>query len=87
MTIAEVISTCPAPVANATGVANGLAWLAVAEAFALDAKPEDLCNRHTIINLSEIYFTNIKSDSTDYTAINDQLYKIKDLYSAIVTVG
>lgn len=86
MTIATLISSCPYPVANATGVTNGIEWLAEAEAFALASEPKDLPNRHTIINLSEIYFTNIKLDSTDYTSINNDLKHIKDLYSAVVAI-
>ena len=86
MNISTLISACPYPVADATGVGNGIAWLAEAEAFALASDPKDLPNRHTVINLSEIYFTNIKLDSTDYTSINNDLKHIKDLYSAVVAI-
>ena len=86
MDIATLIAACPYPVSDATGVGNAVAWLAEAEAFALASEPKDIPNRHTIINLSEIYFTNIKLSSVDYTSINNDLKHIKDLYSAVVAI-
>lgn len=86
MDISTIVSNCPYPVNNTVGVVNAISWLAVCEAFALNSEPTALPNRHTIINLSEIYFTNIKADSTDYGVINDNLIHIRDLYSAVISI-
>ena len=86
MTIATIISTCPAPVSDAAGVTTALEWMAVCEAFALEADTKDLAARHTIINLSEIYFSNIQLATTDYATLNNYLMHLKTLYEAQVTI-
>lgn len=86
MTISQIISTCPAPVSTSAGVTTALEWLAITEAFALAAESVDLPNRHTIINLSEIYFSDTKVATTEYDKLNNALMHIKTLYEAIVTI-
>ena len=81
--IAQIISSCPAPVSDASGVSSALAWLAITHAFALESAPTDLSNRDTIINMSNRYFNDIELLSTDYPDINNKLMHIKDLYLAI----
>lgn len=85
-TIASIISSCPAPVSDASGMATGRAWLALADVFAINAKQAELPNKNDIAAYSESFF--IKSEvKTTYTAdeyalMNNNLMHIKDMYTA-----
>ena len=84
MNIATLISTCPAPVSDATGITTGLTWLATCEAFCLSQDNNKVPNRHTIINQSEIYFLETPTGAMDnYSEFNDKLMHIKLLLSGV----
>ena len=82
VTVATLISTCPAPVSDATGVTNGLVWLATAEAFCQTQTNTQVPNRHTIINAAENYFFETPDAAmSDYSDFNDKMLHIKHLLS------
>ena len=87
MDIATLISQCPAPVANATGVSNALAWLALTAAYADENIGKDTHNYLPVKTDAYIYFNKIDSASTDYADINDDLYHVKDMLVAIQTLS
>ena len=91
VTVASLISTCPAPVSDANGIASAKTWLATCNVFALESKRNELCNKDAIANNSEIYLLAITYAATTPTAdelynVNDKLYHIKDLLSGWNTV-
>lgn len=83
VTVASLISTCPAPVSNATGVQNGVTWLALTAAFANDQMTTAKHDFQPIKSRSYTYFDLIKLSTTDYTDVNNKLYHVKDMLSAI----
>ena len=83
VTISSLISTCPAPVADATGVSNGLVWLALTAAYANDNMTTTKHDFQPIKSRAYTYFDLIKLSSTDYVDINNKLVHIKDMLSAI----
>ena len=84
VTVASLISTCPAPVADASGVTSGLTWLATAEAFCITQDDTKIPTKHTIINASEsIFFKTPDSALEDYSKFNDGLSHIKLLLSGV----
>ena len=76
VTVATLIAACPAPVADATGISNGMQWLADCNVFALESTRADLCNKDAIANNSEIYLMNIPTPGT--TPTTDELYNCND---------
>lgn len=86
VTVTTLISTCPAPVADATGVSNGLVWLALSAAFANDQMTTAQHDFQPIKSRAYTYFDLIKLSSTDYVDINNKLMHIKDMLSAINTL-
>ena len=86
VTISSLISTCPAPISDATGVSNAIGWLALANDFALAQDNKNLYNRHSIINYSLIYMNNINIGDTNYADINDKLMHIKYFLTAQQTM-
>jgi len=83
VTVTTLISTCPAPVADATGVSNGLVWLALTAAYANDNMTTSQHDFQPIKSRAYTYFDLIKLSSTDYGDINNKLMHIKDMLSAI----
>lgn len=83
VTVTTLISTCPAPVADATGVSNGLVWLALSAAYANDQMTTAQHDFQPIKSRAYTYFDLIKLSSTDYVDINNKLMHIKDMLSAI----
>ena len=83
VTVTTLISTCPAPVADATGVSNGLVWLALTAAYANDNMTTTQHDFQPIKSRAYTYFDLIKLSSTDYVDINNKLMHIKDMLSAI----
>ena len=83
VTISSLISTCPAPVADATGVSNGLVWLALTAAYANDNMTTTKHDFQPIKSRAYTYFDLIKLSSTDYADVNNKLYHVKDMLSAI----
>lgn len=86
VTVASLISTCPAPVSDASGITNAKTWLATCNVFALESTRQALCNKDAIANNSEIYLLDIPYANTTPTAeqlydVNDKLYHIKDMLS------
>lgn len=78
MTIATLISNCPAPVSDGTGVTNGLTWLATAEAFCMASTLVTIPNKHVIINAAEKYFFDTPNSAlNNYSEFNNQLTHIK----------
>ena len=83
VTLASLISTCPAPVSTSTGVQDGVTWLALSAAFANDNMTTQLHDYQPIKSRAYTYFDLIKLSSTDYVDINNKLYHVKDMLSAI----
>ena len=83
VTIASLVTTCPAPVSNATGVADGLVWLALSAAYANDNMTLNHHDLQPIKSRAYTYFDLIKLSSTDYVDINNKLMHIKDMLIAI----
>lgn len=84
VTIASLISTCPAPVSDASGVTSGLTWLATTEAFCLTQDDKKVPTKHTIINASESLFFKTPNDAlSSYGEFNDGLSHIKLLLSGV----
>ena len=78
MTIATLISNCPAPVSDAAGVTTALTWLATVEAFCMDQPLNEVPNKHVIINAAEKYFFDTPNEAlTNYSEFNNQLIHIK----------
>ena len=87
MDIATLITQCPAPVANASGVTSALEWLALSAAFADENIGKDAHNYLPIKTDAYIYFNDIVDGSTEYASINNQLYHVKDMLKAIQTLS
>lgn len=83
VTVTSLISTCPAPVANATGVQNGVTWLALAAAFANDNMTISQHDFQPIKSRAYTYFDLIKLSTNDYVDVNNKLMHVKDMLSAI----
>lgn len=83
VTVSSLISTCPAPVSDATGVQNGVTWLALTAAFANDNMTTTQHDFQPIKSRAYTYFDLIKLSSTDFVDINNKLLHIKDMLSAI----
>lgn len=83
VTVTTLISTCPAPVADATGVSNGLIWLALSAAYANDQMTTAKHDFQPIKSRAYTYFDLIKLSSIDYVDINNKLMHIKDMLLAI----
>ena len=81
--VPTLISTCPAPVSDATGVQNGVTWLALTAAFANDQMTTAKHDFQPIKSRSYTYFDLIKLSTTDYADVNNKLYHVKDMLSAI----
>ena len=86
VTVSSLISTCPAPVSDATGVSNGLVWLALSAAYANDQMTTASHDFQPIKSRAYIYFDLIKLSSNDYVDVNNKLMHIKDMLSAINTL-
>jgi len=76
VTVATLISNCPAPVSDSSGISSGMQWLAECNVFALESKREDLCNKDAIANNSEIYLMEIPTPGT--TPTTEELYNCND---------
>ena len=76
VTVATLISNCPAPVSDSSGISSGMQWLAECNVFALESDRKDLCNKDAIANNSEIYLMDIPTPGTTPTA--DELYSCND---------
>ena len=83
VTVSSLISTCPAPVADATGVQNGVTWLALTAAFANDSMTTTQHDFQPIKSRAYTYFDLIRLSTTDYVDVNNKLMHIKDMLSAI----
>lgn len=83
MDISTLISNCPAPVSNATGVENAVAWLALTAAFANDNMTISQHDFQPVKSRSYTYFDLIRLSTTDYADVNNKLYHIKDMLTAI----
>lgn len=83
VTVTTLISTCPAPVTDATGVSNGLVWLALSAAFANDQMTTAKHDFQPIKSRAYTYFDLIKLSTNDYVDVNNKLMHVKDMLSAI----
>ena len=83
VTLASLISTCPAPVADVTGVQNAVTWLALSAAFANDNMTSQLHDYQPIKSRAYTYFDLIKLSTSDCVDVNNKLYHGKDMLSAI----
>lgn len=83
VTVTSLISTCPAPVADAVGVSSGLVWLALSAAFANDQMTTAQHDFQPIKSRAYTYFDLIKLSTNDYTDVNNKLMHIRDMLSAI----
>lgn len=86
VTVNSLISTCPAPVADTTGVANGLTWLALCAAWANDNMTTYAHDTQPIKTRCYTYFDLIKLSTTDYQDVNNKLMHVKDMLTALQTL-
>ena len=87
VTVASLIAACPAPLSDASGISNGMQWLADCNVFALESSRTDLCNKDAIANNSEIYLMNIPTPGT--TATTEEIYSCNDklLHIKMMLIG
>lgn len=85
-TISSLISTCPAPVSAASGVSDAVAWLALCAAFADDNMTINKHDLQPIKSRSYTYFDLIKLSTEDYVDVNNKLYHVKDMLTAVNTL-
>lgn len=84
MTLASLVSSCPAPVSTAEGVSRSIEWFEVASIFAInhsekqsDPDSNYLANAMYVRNLCEVYTRNTELNTTDYTSLNNRLMHVK----------
>jgi len=85
--VASLISTCPAPVSTANGVENAVAWLALSAAWAKDVMSTYAHDTQPIKTRAYTYFDLIRLSTTDYADVNDKLYHVKDMLTALQSLS
>lgn len=83
--LATLISSCPT-VADASGIASAITWLASCGTFADMSEVAQVPNKSMVKSYSYAYWENIKSNSTDYAEANNYCQHIKALLQGDVTV-
>ena len=84
--LATLISTCPATITDASGIANAITWLATCGTFADMSDTAAVPNKSMVKSYSYAYWENINSNSTDYASANSYCQHIKALLQGDVTV-
>ena len=84
--LATLVSTCPATIADATGIANALQWLADCATFADASELAVVPNKSMIKSYGYAYWENVRTDSTDYATATSYCQHIKVLLQAAIDV-
>lgn len=84
--LATLVSTCPATITDATGIANALQWLADCATFADASEVATVPNKSMVKSYAYAYWENIRTDSTDYPTAISYCQHIKVLLQADIDV-
>lgn len=84
--LATLISTCPATISDASGIASAITWLAACGTFADASEIAVVPNKSMVKSYAYAYWESIKSDSTDYASANSYCQHVKALLQGDVTV-
>lgn len=84
--LATLVSTCPATITDATGIASALQWLADAATFADASEVAAVPNKSMVKSYAYAYWENIRTDSTDYPTAISYCQHIKVLLQADIDV-
>lgn len=86
VTISQLISTCPANVADATGVTTALTWLATCATFAETQEVSQMPNKSMVKSYGYAYWEALQFKTTEYDDVNNKVQHIKYLLSADNTI-
>lgn len=87
VTVAELISSCPAPVSDATGVTNGIYWFELVSAWCIVKTEADVPNKTGMKNKCDAFSMDTKINTTDYANLNNNLMHIKGMLQALVELA
>lgn len=82
--ISSLISTCPAPVSDASGVSSALIWNDLVLAWTTTQPIDDVPVRQQLLNDCNLYHPQIIINSTDYGTVNNALMHVRSLLQSCI---